>query len=109
MKTLTTAALLSVALAAPASAMSIEEIANYAKPDRQKVLEELAKKEGVAIETHVMPVAAPHEGIVSTASDRGCDLILMASHGRGALSSLLTGSVTLKVLATSKVPVLVYR
>lgn len=70
---------------------------------------ELAKKEGVAIETHVMPVASPHEGIVATAADRGCDLILMASHGRGALSSLMTGSVTLKVLATSKLPVLVYR
>jgi iron(III) transport system substrate-binding protein len=40
------AALLAVSFADPASAMSIEEIANYAKPDRQKVLEDLARKEG---------------------------------------------------------------
>ena len=70
---------------------------------------ELAKKEGVAVDTQIMPVSSAHEGIVATARDRGCDLILMASHGRGALSSLMTGSVTLKVLATSTIPVLVYR
>ncbi|MBS0457580.1 MAG: universal stress protein [Proteobacteria bacterium] len=34
------------------------------------------------------------------------ELVLMGSHGRGALGNLLLGSVTAKVLARSKVPVL---
>jgi nucleotide-binding universal stress UspA family protein len=33
----------------------------------------------------------------------------MASHGRGEFAALLLGSVTQKVLAHSKIPVLVYR
>lgn len=51
----------------------------------------------------------PDEGIVATARKRRCDVIFMASHGRSGLSKLVMGSVTQKVLAHSKVPVLVYR
>jgi len=49
-----------------------------------------------------------HE-IVATARRKKCDLIMMASHGRRGISSLLLGSVTSKVLLHSKVPVLVVR
>jgi nucleotide-binding universal stress UspA family protein len=49
-----------------------------------------------------------HE-IVATARRSKCDLIMMASHGRRGISSLLLGSVTSKVLLHSKVPVLVVR
>jgi nucleotide-binding universal stress UspA family protein len=37
------------------------------------------------------------------------DLIVMGSHGHSALGSMLLGSVTSKVLATTKVPVLIVR
>jgi nucleotide-binding universal stress UspA family protein len=47
--------------------------------------------------------------IVATARRSKCDLIMMASHGRRGISSLLLGSVTSKVLIHSKVPVLVVR
>lgn len=49
----------------------------------------------------------PYQAIVSTADDKGCDLIVMASHGRSGISALLLGSVTNKVLTHTKTPVLV--
>jgi len=51
----------------------------------------------------------PYETIISTARDDGCDLILMASHGRKGIKGLLLGSETQKVLVHSAIPVLVYR
>src|SRR5215471_21485413 len=45
----------------------------------------------------------PYEAIIATATDRGCDLIVMASHGRGGLSAIVLGSVTNKVLTHTKV------
>lgn len=51
----------------------------------------------------------PHAAIVSTALQRGCDLIAMASRGRSGLASLMLGSQTQKVLTHSKIPVLVFR
>jgi nucleotide-binding universal stress UspA family protein len=53
--------------------------------------------------------AQPYQAIIGAASDRGCDLIAMSSHGRGGLSAIVLGSVTNKVLTHSKIPVLVYR
>lgn len=51
----------------------------------------------------------PFQAIIRTAEGRQCDLIVMASHGRGGISALLLGSETLKVLSHSKIPVLVVR
>jgi nucleotide-binding universal stress UspA family protein len=51
----------------------------------------------------------PYEGIIRVAEQKGCDLIMMASHGRRGLGALLLGSETQKVLTHSKIPVLVYR
>jgi nucleotide-binding universal stress UspA family protein len=51
----------------------------------------------------------PHEAICQAARRLNCDLILMASHGRRGLASLLLGSETQRVLAHSEVPVLVWR
>lgn len=49
----------------------------------------------------------PASAIVETAAREGCDLIVMAPRGRGALASTLLGSQTQRVLAQSTVPVLV--
>lgn len=51
----------------------------------------------------------PAEGIVETATQNGCDLIVMASHGRRGLMRFLLGSQAIKVLTHSAVPVLVCR
>src|SRR5262245_37122560 len=67
-----------------------------------------AKDAGVAYETvHVSDF--PAEGIIAAAKDKGCDLIVMASHGRRGLSKLILGSQATRVLALSTVPVLVCR
>ena len=51
----------------------------------------------------------PAEGIVATAKDRGCDLIVMASHGRRGPSRLLLGSQAYEVLTHCRVPALIVR
>ena len=51
----------------------------------------------------------PYEAIIKHAKKARCDLIVMASHGRTGLAGILLGSETAKVLAHSKIPVLVVR
>lgn len=57
----------------------------------------------------IVTAPRPHEGIRRAARSAKCDAIAMASHGRGAISNLLLGSETSRVLAHSKLPVLVTR
>jgi nucleotide-binding universal stress UspA family protein len=73
------------------------------------VIETAAKAAGVACETACEKSDQPYEAIVEAAQARGCDLIVMASHGRRGVGALLLGSDTQKVLTHSKIPVLVYR
>ncbi|HET6805516.1 MAG TPA: universal stress protein [Frateuria sp.] len=54
-------------------------------------------------------VGDPAEAVTRLASRLKCDLVAMGSHGWGALLSLVLGSVVVKVLAHSRVPVLVVR
>jgi nucleotide-binding universal stress UspA family protein len=70
---------------------------------------EAAKAAGVPCETVHATDNHPWQGIIATAKNRGCDLIVMASHGRRGLSALVIGSETVKVLTHSTIPVLVYR
>ncbi|MBI2313898.1 MAG: universal stress protein [Betaproteobacteria bacterium] len=51
----------------------------------------------------------PWEEIIKTAQAKGCDLILMSSHGRRGLVGLILGSETTKVLTHTSIPVLVFR
>jgi nucleotide-binding universal stress UspA family protein len=51
----------------------------------------------------------PYQAIIDTAESKGCDLIVMASHGRHGISAIILGSETIKVLTHSKIPVLVHR
>ncbi|NLS08316.1 universal stress protein [Rhizobium sp. P32RR-XVIII] len=68
-----------------------------------------AARRSISCETLVVKGDNVPLAIIETAVDRGCDLIAMGSHGRGGVASLLLGSVTTKVLAQSRIPVLVYR
>jgi len=71
--------------------------------------ENAAREAGVSCETIQLENVPPHEAIIRTAEDKGCDLIVMSSHGLSGLSTLLIGSVTNKVLTYAKTPVLVCR
>jgi len=46
---------------------------------------------------------------IPTAKERGCDLIMMASHGQSGVQAFLLGSETQKVLTHSGISVLVFR
>lgn len=73
------------------------------------VVEKIAKEAGVACDTVVESSDHPYEAIIKAAEKNGCDLIVMASHGRKGMQGLLLGSETHKVLTHSKIPVLVCR
>ena len=68
-----------------------------------------AAEVGVEADTRHVRDMDPDEAIVRTAADRGCDLILMASHARGPIGRMLLGSVALKVLTHTKLPVQIVR
>lgn len=61
------------------------------------------------VEPRVAVSDYPYEEIVRHAESEGCDLIVMASRGRGAAASALLGSQTSHVLSLAKVPVLVVK
>lgn len=78
----------------------------------QKMLDDIAKQaraRSVRCATLCVAGDLPYQQIIAAARRKKCDLILMASHGRRGLSSLLLGSETAKVLLHTKVPVLVVR
>ena len=59
--------------------------------------------------TKAVQAERPWEGILRTARTLRCDLIAMGSHGHGGLAVLFLGSETQRVLANSRIPVLVIR
>jgi len=77
----------------------------------QKYLDRIAKAmaaKGINVSTEVL-LWKPDEAIVGYAKQYGCDLIVMASHGRSGPSRWAHGSVADKVLRASGIPVLMIR
>jgi nucleotide-binding universal stress UspA family protein len=72
-------------------------------------IEEAAKGAGVPCEVVTGRSDSAYDAIIRIAESKGCDLIIMASHGRKGAVSLLLGSETQKVLTHSQIPVLVFR
>lgn len=70
---------------------------------------EFAKSQGVACEPIHVRDKHPAEGIIATANEKGCDLIVMASHGRRGVNRMLLGSQANEVLTHSQVPALIVR
>lgn len=74
----------------------------------QKVVS-ACKDAGLDCEAVTVEGNHPHEAIIEHANRHGCDLIVMASHGRRGMQALLLGSETQKVLTHSQIAVLVVR
>src|SRR5262249_43269593 len=93
----------------------LEAVARYAELRKEQATSVLdraanaAKEAGVSCETIQVENGQPHQAIIAAAQDKGCDLIVMSSHGRSGLSKFLIGSVTNKVLTYAKTPILVYQ
>ena len=94
---------------------SAREAADYRKAAEREAKKALAVLE---VEARIAKIdcgkaiahgTLPWQGILRTAAAKKCDLIVMASHGRGSVAGLILGSETTKVLSHSKIPVLVCR
>ena len=72
-------------------------------------LEREARGAKMRCATQSITAAQPWQGILKVARAKSCDAIVIASHGRGGLGGLILGSQTARVLAHSKIPVLVIR
>ena len=76
---------------------------------RVKAVVDQAAAEGLECACHTIEALHPWEAITDHAKNQGCDLIIMASHGRRGVSALLLGSETQKVLTHCAVPILVVK
>jgi nucleotide-binding universal stress UspA family protein len=95
----------------PAISFPIAEYEEAATQSAARILggvTEAAKKAGVACET-VHAMNFPADAIIDTAKAKGCDLIVMASHGRRGIARALLGSQAVNVLTHSTLPVLICR
>jgi nucleotide-binding universal stress UspA family protein len=96
-----------------AGGWSAEEVARFdaaRKEQAAKVLDEaqtIAEHIGISAELLYIPNAHPAGAMIETAKSRGCDLIVMSSHGRRGLWKFFLGSQTSEVLTAASVPVLV--
>jgi nucleotide-binding universal stress UspA family protein len=94
-----------------AAAAGKAAIDNYLREDSEKALAMATKeldKAKVAYKAS-WTTGSPAQGIAAAAKKQGADLIVIGSHGEGALSNLVLGSVATKVIATVKIPVLIIR
>lgn len=86
-----------------------EEMAAAAASNILEQASQVAKAQDVPCELVHLKDRHPAEGIIATAEEKGCDLIVMASHGRRGINRLLLGSQSNEVLSHSKVPALIVR
>jgi len=83
-----------------------------AAAEANRILDAAAERgsaKGVTCERVHVKNQHPAEGIIETAKDKGCDLIVMASHGRRGVARLLLGSQAYEVLTRCSVPALIVR
>lgn len=84
--------------------------AHYAE-ESEKVLKPIRSffaRQGLQAE-FVYKIGPAGEAVAKTATGSKFDLVIMGSHGHGAITGMVLGSVTSRVLATCDVPLLIVR
>jgi nucleotide-binding universal stress UspA family protein len=71
------------------------------------LLARAAQAQDVAVRTCIEFNGSPAQSIIEVAKRENCGMIFMGSHGRGGLSAVFLGSVALKTLTLSPMPVVV--
>jgi nucleotide-binding universal stress UspA family protein len=95
--------------------LSADDVARTEKKwaeDGQAIVDQVqrdATAKGVTAKAATVRSGLVAETILSAAKKHGCDLIVMASHGRKGIQRVLLGSETQQVLTHSTIPVLVLR
>jgi len=85
----------------------VERFDAACKEHARKVLDEaraMAEQIGISAELLHVPDAHPATAILETAKSKGCDLIVMASHGRRGLRKLYTMRREIELRASLEVP-----
>ncbi|MDO9143525.1 universal stress protein [Rhodoferax sp.] len=93
------------------AALGKELVAKYYEDEGQRIMNPVHKfleRQGVKAKG-VWKTGNAGELIAKLAEADKFDLVVMGSHGRGALANLVVGSVATKVLASCTVPVLIVR
>lgn len=83
---------------------AVKELGEGAVAEARKLLEERAATP--AFETELLPLR-PAEALVEAAREHAARMIVVGSHGEGALRSALIGSTPYKLIHQADVPVLV--
>jgi nucleotide-binding universal stress UspA family protein len=94
-----------------ASADTIERIVLAAREHSDQILSSAALQQsrpGLVVDT-VLLEGRPASSIVAAAQDFNANLIVVGSHGRGALGAMLLGSVSAEIVESAGVPVLIAR
>jgi len=90
---------------------SWEGVSDMLREDGEEALERverIAGKHGVDVETSIID-GSPSREIVRYATEKGIDLIVMGTQGRGGIDRLLLGSVAERVVRSAPMPVLTIR
>ena len=90
-------------------APNLDEVAKQESEKYLRIIADRAQALGVPCQIHSMKHASPHQAIITMATQTGCDLIIMASHGKKGITGELVGSETARVITNCRIPVLVYR
>lgn len=95
-----------------ASAVGLQAYLAEGQAAAQKALQRLSEvcaAQGVPFISDTIERNSVYEGIIQTADDEECDLIVMGSHGHRGVKALILGSVAQKVLTHTQKPVLIIK
>jgi nucleotide-binding universal stress UspA family protein len=90
--------------------LDLDAVAADLRTRAERRLAELGEKHGLSgAERIVLEGVSPSRDIVRLAKERGVDLIVVATHGRGGVAHVLLGSTAERVVREAPCPVLTVR